>query len=97
MKFKKIYRDYLIENYEDELNEAINDEIESRLIYYEDIYRNMCIFASIEDALRGEYSFYDLVEDLYDYILNNDKELADVIKHYFEDSVIKELERLEEE
>ena len=89
--------EFIKENYTDEIDEIIHEEIDRDLIYYADIEKAVNRFSNILDVLKGDYTLEDLFNDLYNEYYNDDFEyIAELLYDGLSEEEQQEIDRLEE-
>ena len=76
--------EYIKDNFDNEVYDAINEMIDNELIYDSDIKEHVFKFTSITALLNGEYSMDDLAEDLYNEYYNNDDTFIEIFDSYLD-------------
>lgn len=88
--------DYIKENHEEKLTNAIHENIDNSLIYYSDIEKELNRFTNIMEVLRGNYTIDDLYSDLYNDYYNNDDFYNDFYNDYLYKEEQQEIDELED-
>lgn len=76
--------EYIKDNFDNEVYDAINEMIDNELIYDSDIKEHVFKFTSITALLNGEYSMQELYEDLYDEFYNDDDTFIEIFDSYLD-------------
>lgn len=76
--------EYIKDNFDNEVFDAISNMLDSELIYDSDIAKHVMSFTSMSAVLNGEYSMTDLWDDLYNEYYNNDDTFNEIFEYYLD-------------
>lgn len=76
--------EYIKDNFDNEVYDAITCMIDNELIYDSDIKEHVFKFTSITDLLNGEYRMSDLIDDLYNDFYNDDDTFIEIFDSYLD-------------
>ncbi len=87
-EFSNEQLDFIKENYADLVHEVIHETIDNQLIYDADIKKIVFEYATITELLNGEFTMFDLFEELHNEYYNDS--FADIAEILFDSYLLEE-------
>lgn len=96
MNLTELQKEFIKDNYANEVDDAINNKIDVDLTYYDEIERKVDKFSNIVECLNGRYTMDDLYSDIYKEYLDEDFEdiAIEVYDEYLDEEEQKEVDNI---